>query len=141
MKKKRCSRIKWIEGIHYVRIDKTKDGMKYEMICTMVHRGPKGLEKTIPCGRMSDGATCAIDLVPEAFFVHDEFCINPYWDDGTPITNWQASREYRHILRRYGKLKSRTWIRHYATFLCGGGRIKKEVGWLIPWKHNKRRKS
>jgi len=125
-------RIEWVEGLHYYRLDPIRcHGMKYEMLCTMIHLGPDGLERTIHQGFQSDGATCAQDLCPEAFFLHDTFCRYPYWDDGTPITNWQASREYRKILKRYG-FPMRGMIRHYATFLFGGHRIKKTVGWLRP---------
>ncbi len=131
MKSKRHKRINWVEGIHYRRIDPdTHSGMKYEMLVEMYHRGKHGRIKTIPQGRQSDGATRAKDLCPEAFFTHDEFCIDPYWDDGTPITNWEASREYRKILKRYG-YSMRGWVRHYATFLFGGGRIKKQNGWIF----------
>lgn len=132
---RKAPRINWVEGVHYKRIDPYRnDGMKYMLLVDMVHRGDRGLTKTMRAGMKSDGATHAIDLCPEAFFTHDAFCVDPFWDDGTPITNWGASREYRKILRRYGHLKSRGWVRHYATFLFGGGRIKKQVGWLIPWR-------
>ena len=122
-------RIRWTEGVHYKSIQPAfNDGMKYEMLTDMIHLGPDGLEKTIPWGRQSDGATCAIDLCPEAFFLHDELCLDPKWDDGTPVTNWEASKEYRKILKRYGH-SMRGCIRHYATFVFGGGKIKKLVGW------------
>ena len=123
-------RIRWTEGVHYKRIDPCRnDGMKYEMLVDMIHLGHDGKEKTIKWGMQSDGATCAIDLCAEAFFVHDAFCEDPKWDGGTPISNWGASREYRKILKRYG-YPMRGMIRHYATFLFGGGRIKKTVGWF-----------
>ena len=126
----RDQRIRWQEGVHYKRIDPdTNGGMKYEMLCDMWHRGSDGKTKLIPKGRQSDGATCAIDLDPEAFFTHDEFCIDPYWDDGSPISNWEASSEYRKILKRNGH-SVRGLVRHYATFLFGGGRIKKTNGWI-----------
>ena len=128
--KARKERIEWVEGIHYCRIDPVVNaGYKYEMLCTMIHLGPDALEKTIYERTLSDGATLAVDLCAEAFFAHDCFCNHPYWDDGTPITNWQASREYRKILKRNGH-SMRGLIRHYATFLFGGQRIKKAVGWF-----------
>ncbi len=130
-------RINWIEGVHYKRIDSAKsNGMKYEMLVEMPHRGKHNKVKTVPQGRQSDGATGVRDLCPEAFFTHDEFCIDPYWDDGTPITNWEASREYRKILKRYGH-KIRGWVRHYGTFLLGGWRVKKQVGWIFN-RHSKK---
>ena len=123
-------RIRWVEYVHYMPIDPDhNEGFKYEMLCDIEHLGHEELEKTIPQGTQSDGATYAIDLCPEAFFTHDQFCVHPYWDDGTPITNWQASKEYRKILKRNG-YPVRGWIRFYATFLFGGGRIKKRNGWI-----------
>lgn len=130
----KAKRINWIEGIHFKRIDPHRnEGMKYEMLVDMVHRGPNGLLKTIPKGRQSNGANFVEDLCPEAFFVHDEFCINPTWDCGTPISNWGASREYRRILKRYG-FRGRSIIRHYGTFLFGGSRIKRRNGWIWAWR-------
>jgi hypothetical protein len=133
----RDKRINWVKNVHYEHTDPSdpsvEDGMKYRKIGDTGHRGPHGLRKTIPDGRLSDGATCAKDLCPEAFFTHDEFCLDPYWDDGTPISNRQASLEYRKILKRNG-FKLRSKIRFYATFLFGGGRIKKENGWFFSWK-------
>ena len=127
----RSKRVNWIEGIHYRKYkERDSEGMLYEMVCDMAHRGHHGKTKTIRAGTKSDGATCALDLCPEAFFVHDEFCRWPFWDDGTPVTNWEASREYRKILIRNGHGKARSWVRHYATFLFGGGRVKKLNGWI-----------
>ena len=126
----RAKRVNWVNGIHYEQIVPSEhDGMKYRLLCEMVHRGPHGLTKTMPQGRKSDGATYALDLDPEAFFTHDEFCRFPFWDEGTPISNWGASREYKKILERNGH-KIRGPIRFYATFLFGGSRIKKVNGWF-----------
>jgi len=131
---KRNERIKWIEGVHFKRIDPHRNGgMKYELLVDMVHRGPGGMLQTLKAGTQSNGADCVEDLCPEAFFSHDGFCVHPYWDDGTPISNWGASREYRHILRRNG-FGGRSIIRHYGTFLFGGQRIKKECGWFFTYK-------
>lgn len=135
---KREVRLQWIEGIHFKYIDpKKNNGMKAELLRTMVHRGPDGLKKTMKRGMRSDLATNALDIDTESEFTHDAFCEWPHWDDGTAITNWQASREFREILIRNGHWKSRAWIRHFGTFLFGGKRIKKQVGWLIPWRSRK----
>jgi hypothetical protein len=93
---------------------------------------------TIPPGRQSDGATAAPDLCPKAFFVHDEICIKGKWDDGTEITNFQASTVYYDILEEEGKKNpykfgpfkfERFGIRKYdrwvVTFLFGGEKLKK----------------
>lgn len=131
---KKFDRINWVEGVHYAKINPyCNGGMKYEMLVEMHHRGKHGRIKTIPRRRQSDGATFAYDLCAEAFFTHDEFCKDPYWEDGTPVSNWEASWEYRRILERYG-YPLRGVIRHYCTFLFGGGRIRKLNGWFFSVK-------
>ena len=124
---------KWIEGVHYESFPKDKDGMKYRALVDLYHHGKKHKVKTIPKHRRSDGATLAKDLCPEAFFTHDEFCIAPWWDGGTPISNLQASIVYFGILKRYGH-RIRGSVRLLATCLFGGGRIKKRNGWFFSWK-------
>lgn len=84
---------------------------------------------TIPGLCRTDGATCAEDLCPLAWHVHDQICEVPYFDDGTPISNILASWIYRSILIWHG-FKVRSRIRFVATFLFGGGKVKKEVGWV-----------
>ena len=126
----RYERIDWVEGVHFKQVDPFRNnGAKYQKIGDTSHRGPHGKTKTIPNERLSDGATCAKDLCPEAFFLHDEICIDPFWDDGTAITNWSASMEYRHILIRNG-FKTRGKIRFYFTFIFGGNFVKQSNGWI-----------
>ena len=130
------TRIKWVEGTHFKRLDPHRhNGDKAELLKTMVHKGPNGLRKTMLKGMRSDLATLAQDIDPESEFTHDAFCKDPYWDCGTPISNWQASREFRQIIIRNGHWKTRAWIRHYGTFLFGGGRVKKQNGWFFSWKN------
>ena len=88
---------------------------------------------TIPAFMYSDGATCAKDLIPLAWFVHDRICVYPYFDDGSPISNLKASWIYRSILSWNGK-GVRARIRLLATFLFGGGKVKRLNGWLVAWK-------
>ncbi len=121
----------WEEGVDYKVIDEGR--MKYQLIGDHIHYHPSGRTKTIPNGRKSDGATCARDLCPEAFFLHDEFCIDPFWDCGKPISNLGASLEYMWILKLYG-FRFRSRVRLMATFLFGGGKIKRKCGWFRAWK-------
>ncbi len=119
--------------------------------------------KTIPAGRKSDGATWARDVGAKergwrkywalavekfiqkylhirgskkrtaAFFVHDEFCLDGVWDDGTKISNFICSMIISMILYTDGYLfEAYTWFP--ATFLGGGGEAKKN-GWF--WVKNK----
>ena len=75
-------------------------------------------------GFYSDGATGAIDIDTIAWWVHDYICRYGVWNDGTPITNWQASSILSDILRKEG-----FWFRSYtwwiATWLCGGGAARR----------------
>lgn len=97
------------------------------------HSERYGKTVTVPKGYVSDGATGAIDLCPEAFMVHDWLCGNwvgygprppvGRWDDGFKLTNFQASTIYSDILRENG-----FWFvalgRWTATYLFGGTLIK-----------------
>ena len=109
--------------------------------------------KSLVKGMWSDGATGFVDLgsdnvwsrlfawfrnrvhhlkgnVKSAwFFVHDAFCEDPFWDDGTPVANWDASTVAGDILWKasYRFWSIPIWL---ATFLCGGNQIKKLHGWF-----------
>ncbi len=79
---------------------------------------------TVEKGFKSDGATGAVDLWSEGFWVHDQLCDFGYFNDGSPCTNWQASTILGDILKAEGRwFRSRSW--KYATFLFGGGKARK----------------
>ena len=104
--------------------------------------------KTVPEGMWSDGATGFIDLgstgyasrvfnwfrkkihgysdkaSPLWFFVHDAICYDGLWDDGTKISNWDASTVAGDILwgAGYRFWSVPVWI---ATYFGGGGEAKK----------------
>ena len=68
--------------------------------------------------------------VTAGWFVHDAFCEHPYWDDGTPVSNFVASTILSCILYTDGYvIESVLWW--WGTFLFGGQKIKKEVGWVF----------
>ena len=79
---------------------------------------------------LSDGATGAKDLAGSlSWWVHDKLCDRCTWNDGTRISNWQASIVASDILRLEGhKIRRFTW--KYATFLLGGWKIKRRNGWI-----------
>lgn len=70
-----------------------------------------------------DGATWAFDTVPvegnpPSWLVHDQICNNPFWDDGSPISAWEAANVLSEILEANNYLiRSQTW--KYATFAMG----------------------
>jgi len=74
-------------------------------------------------GEEFDGATGAIDICPPAWIAHDVLCRDGKFADGTPCSNWQASRVLTDILKEKGH-----WVRRYtwlwATFLFGGGKAR-----------------
>lgn len=79
---------------------------------------------TVPEGFRSDGATGAVDLWSEGFWVHDFLCDWGQFDSGDLCTNWQASTILGDILKTEGRwFRARTW--KYATFLFGGGKARK----------------
>jgi hypothetical protein len=82
----------------------------------------------VPEGYESDGATGAIDIWSNAWWVHDKLCDTGKWLDGTPCTNMQASTVLSDILRSEGR-----WIRAIywwpATWLFGGGKARANGMW------------
>lgn len=78
---------------------------------------------TVPKGYNSDGATGAIDIYSDAWWIHDKLCDTGKWDDGTECTNWQASSVLSDVLKSEGR-----WIRAIywwpMTWLFGGGKAR-----------------
>lgn len=79
---------------------------------------------TVPAGRISDGATGAMDITSRGWWIHDELCRNGKWDDGMPLTNWQCSQVLQDVLADEGRYwQSKRWF--WATWLFGGGKARK----------------
>lgn len=78
---------------------------------------------TVPVGFKSDGATGAIDIYSDAWWVHDKLCKTGQFDDGTKCTNKQASTILSDILRSEGR-----WLRPLywwpMTYFFGGGKCR-----------------
>lgn len=65
-----------------------------------------------------------------AWYVHDGFCEDPYWDDGTPVSNFIASCILAAIL--YTDLyRVEAYLWWVGTFFFGGELIKEKVGWVF----------
>jgi len=81
---------------------------------------------TVPKGYHSDGATGAIDIWSEAWWVHDKLCDTGKFDDGALCTNFMASSILCEVLRKEGR-----WIRSIfwwlPTFLFGGGKCRERM--------------
>lgn len=74
-------------------------------------------------GMISDGATGAMDITSIGWWIHDVACERGTWDDGTPITNWQASQVLQDILTSEGrKWQGHRWF--WATLIFGGGKAR-----------------
>jgi hypothetical protein len=72
----------------------------------------------------SDGATGAIDICSNSWRIHDKLCDTGVWEDGTKVTNWQASMVIYDILEQEGRhIRKHYW--KWATFLFGGGECRK----------------
>ncbi|MCP3851611.1 MAG: hypothetical protein GY694_15410 [Gammaproteobacteria bacterium] len=79
---------------------------------------------TVPEMYESDGATGAIDIYSDSWWVHDVLCERGTWDDGSKATNWQASTVLSDILAAEGhNYRSKYWW--IATWLFGGGQARK----------------
>jgi len=62
-----------------------------------------GKQKTVPEGYISDGATGAVDIYSNAWWVHDILKWDKFWDDGTECSNTQASFVIYDILVSEGR--------------------------------------
>jgi len=117
--------------VHYENAPSNKDGIKYILLTGFTEFSLR-YGKTVTCYAMmvSDGATGAADLRnSRGFWVHDRLCDRGTWDDGSPCTNWQASRVLSDILKREGRIfRSKTWL--IFTFLLGGKKLRKKNGWI-----------
>ena len=79
---------------------------------------------TVPAGRISDGATGAMDITSRGWWIHDELCLRGKWDDGTLLSNWECSQVLQDVLKAEGRYwQSKRWF--WATWLCGGGEARK----------------
>ena len=82
-----------------------------------------GKTVTVPIGYESDGATRAMDIASAGWWGHDVLCSEGKWDDGTPVTNWQASSVLADILASEGRwFRARYWW--LFTWLFGGGKAR-----------------
>ena len=111
------------------------DGKKYTLSETFIYNDPRYKKTiTIPSGTRSDGSSGGADIYSGYWGVHDLVCERGTWDDGTPITNWQASSIASYILRNeYSVDEKRWWLEwrlprsyyiFWATFLFGGGKAR-----------------
>lgn len=90
----------------------------------LVYVSPRyGRSLTVPKGYKSDGATGALDIWSRAWWVHDMACETGQWDDGHPMSNWDASTVLSDILLEEGR-----WARAvywwWFTYLFGGGKAR-----------------
>jgi hypothetical protein len=77
----------------------------------------------VPVGYPSDGATGAIDIDSESWWVHDKLCDTGTWEDGTCVSNWQASYVLSDILWNEGRwARAKYWF--LFTWLRGGGKCR-----------------
>ena len=122
----------WVD--HYCPDDKYK-----YLLLAEIRFYSKKYDKWVICkpGMLSDGATGAMDIESESWWVHDELCATGMWSDGTACNNWQASRVISTILFREWKHKPfkrpvrgiRAVLWRPATWLFGGGAARKNGMW------------
>lgn len=86
-------------------------------------------------GYRSDGASGAFDIHSKSWWVHDQICDDPYFEDGKPITAWQAATILGDILKEEGRwARSIYW--KYSTFAFGCIKTRNN-GWFK--SHGKRK--
>lgn len=78
---------------------------------------------TVPKGYTSDGATWALDIFSDSWWFHDKLCDTGKWDDGTCVSNWQASHVLGDVLSHEGR-KYRAIYWFWFTWLRGGGKAR-----------------
>lgn len=121
-----------IEGLDYRRIDpKHNDGMKFVTLKTIRYFSLRYRKYiTAVNGYRWDGASGARDLEgSKSHLFHDVLCEFAVWDDGSSVSNWQASRVLSDILKEECyRWRKYTWFA--ATFLFGGWKIKRENSWF-----------
>lgn len=107
------------------RIDQTiNDDGTYTLNRTFTYYSPR-YNKNVTCseGMNSDGATDVVDIDSRSWWVHDRLCDTGVWDDGTKVTNWQASQVLADVLTEEGRsFRAKTW--QIGTFLFGGGKAR-----------------
>jgi len=103
---------------------------KYRLDREIVYVSRYGKTITVPAGYVSDGATGPgiPDLTSRAWWVHDVACDRGEFDDGTPITNLQASTILHDILEEEGRyVRAKLWW--VGTWLFGGGKARANGMW------------
>ena len=89
----------------------------------------------VPVGYESDGATGALDVPSNAWWVHDKLCDDGCWHDGVKVTRWQASMVLHDILRSEARcegdilkrFRAKYWF--LATYYFGCFRTKRRWFW------------
>jgi len=85
---------------------------------------------TVLFDEKSDGASGAFDIDSDSWWVHDTAKKYQVWDDGSKITNWQASFViYDLLLKEDYYIRARTW---FITTLAWGSIVKKNPLAKIP---------
>ena len=96
---------------------KVKDG--YERTWPLAYFSKRyGKFVFVPTKYFSDGATGAIDIVSDGWWIHDKLKKEKKWEDGTYCSNWQASCVLSDILLREKRyFRSVYWW--FATLIWG----------------------
>ena len=109
----------------FYAIDGKSSKKPYILLRTIIYHS-KRYDKTVIVmeGERSDGATWAVDIHSEGWWVHDELCNSGLFADGTLCSNLQASMIIHDILKSEGYwFRARTWL--IGTFIGGGGECRK----------------
>ena len=128
------------EKTDYIKIcPDGNDGMKFMLLRDQAYWS-KRYKKFIKAaaGFKYNGADWVTDLEEDGEMsrgplFHDVLIVKAVWEDGSPVSNWQASKVLKDILSAEGhRLRKRTWF--VMTFLFGGSNLKRKNGWFVSWR-------
>ena len=116
-------------NVRWERIWDRRSGFKYRAMNSWTYKSPRYKKNvTISVGFLSDGATGARDIASDGWGVHDVLCSKGRWDDGSLVSNYQASQVLGDILRSEGRWARATYWK-YLTFAFGGGEARRNGMW------------
>ena len=107
---------------------KLLDDGNYQLVTELYYFSTRYKKTIVAEPGIYDGATGASDIMSESWVIHDQICNKPFFQDGTPITAWQAATILSDILKSEGRwFRARTW--RYSTFAFGCVKTRKNGWW------------
>ena len=104
------------------------DGL-YVCTETYTYKSPRyGESVVVREGTVRDGASGAIDIESDSWWVHDQLCADGRWNSGKRVSAWQAATVLRDILKAEGRW-ARAFYWRWSTFVFGC-KLARKNGWF-----------